>query len=183
MKPEFCTAWFRFFGCNEQPTVRASLTSDPDKPNTLEGGDNTVTLIVPAGKNPAFVEYQDYRQAAELAVLALPDRNEIQKTILQKVKYSFRVLYPHQYIQFTLQDSFFLQDDRRTFFARYYPPSELGRLTDTNKLSLAGIKEIQDYIPYETGQVEAVDPIPSASVSLSDLQSLAKLGILEGSSQ
>jgi hypothetical protein len=37
--------------------------------------------------------------------------------------------------------------------------------------------------PYEKGQPQAVNPIPSASVSLTDLQSQAKLGILEESSQ
>jgi hypothetical protein len=99
------------------------------------------------------------------------------------VKYPFRILYPHQYIEsFTLQDSFFLQDDRRTFLARYHPPSELKRMVDPNKLTLQGINNVSDYLPYEKGQQQSVDPIPSASVSLADLQSQAKLGILEGGS-
>jgi hypothetical protein len=181
MTQRFWTAWFRFSGCNEQPTVTAA-SSDPKNPNVLENDSNRVTLIIPYLGNPAHVEYQDYGQEREGSALALPDLNNVEKQILWKVKYPFQILYPHQYIEsFTLQDSFFLQDTHRTFLARYlgYGAKPMGH---PNDVSFTDIGNVRKNIPYEKGQQQAIDPIPSATASLIDLRSQAKLGILEGSS-
>jgi hypothetical protein len=160
----FLTAWFRFAGSGEQPIA-----------HEIEAG---VTVVIPDWDSP--IKYQEYRQPAEKSSLELPVDNTKSEKILQNVKYPFGVLYPHQYIEFTLQDSFFLQDIRRTFLARYRG-SQLKSMADPNKLTLAGIGDVQGQIAYEKGPQPAIDPIPSASVSLTDLQSQAKLGISEGS--
>jgi hypothetical protein len=173
------TAWFRFIGCTEQPTLNLS---EAGKTNTLEELNNIVDLVLPGFMNDPPIEYQNYRQSQSGSPLRLPGPNNVEKNILSKVKYPFRILYPHQYVEsFTLQDSFFLQDDRRTFLARYlgYGVKPMG---DPNKVTLDGIDNVEWRIPYENGQPQAVDPVPSATVSLTDLQSQAKLGISEGSS-
>ena len=65
--------------------------------------------------------------------------------VLQKTPGTFRILYPHQYSQFTSQAPFFYQDDNRTFFVKCSGLKVIDKVPDLSNIFQAKSIKVSRY--------------------------------------
>jgi len=136
-------ATFVFASCGGAPTATAvgiANVSIPTPPDTE-------------------VEYQQFRSEGPAKGLSFTLNDDTSVPVLGHVPSPFRVLVPHQYLVFRGSDSFFYQDQRRIFFARFLGTTTNYGISD-GKVNLAAINAVRASFPYSAATSTVVPPPP-----------------------